>query len=292
MSVRPSRRQDPLPEVVGLEPVRVRRVAGAVVPALVERQEPRRLALQLRAEAHLVRRRPRSGRRSGRTRRELARVAVALVLLDRVVDGLLGQAVLQLEGRDRQAVDEQAEVERELRLVAAVAQLARSPSAAPSTCCATASSTAASPRPLLRHAVARQREGRGALRGEPLQRHPPAALQPRRDAARARPRPVHQRPADRHLRAEEQPDQADGRGRRRAVQARPRPAREAVRVRPLRGALRRGRHEVRFCTHLKGKALVVPAVQPGLERRRGQPAEPGRAQDRLPLEAHPHAATG
>ena len=42
------------------------------------------------------------------------------------------------------------------------------------------------------------------------------ALQPRRDAARARPVPVHQRPAHRHLRAEEQPDQADGRGRRRS----------------------------------------------------------------------------
>ena len=42
----------------------------------------------------------------------LARVAVALVLLDRVLDRLLGQAVLQLEGGDRQAVDEQAQVER------------------------------------------------------------------------------------------------------------------------------------------------------------------------------------
>ena len=46
---------------------------------------------------------------------------------------------------------------------------------------------------------------------EPLQRHAPAPLQPRRDAARARPGAVHQRPAGRHLRAEEQPDQADGR---------------------------------------------------------------------------------
>ena len=55
---------------------------------------------------------------------QLARVAVALVLLDRVLDRLLGEAVLQLEGGDRQAVDEQAEVERELRLVAAVAELA------------------------------------------------------------------------------------------------------------------------------------------------------------------------
>ncbi len=47
-------------------------------------------------------------------------------------------------------------------------------------------------------------------------------------------------------------------------------------------------NEVRFCTHLKGKALLVPPLQPGLERRRGQPAESGRPQDRLPLEAHPH----
>ena len=41
------------------------------------------------------------------------------------VDRLLGQAVLQLEGGDRQAVDEEAQVERELRLVAAVAELPR-----------------------------------------------------------------------------------------------------------------------------------------------------------------------
>ena len=49
-------------------------------------------------------------------------------------------------------------------------------------------------------------------------------------------------------------------------------------------------HEVRFCTQLKGKGVVVPALQPGLERRRGQSAEPGRPEDRLPVEAHPHAA--
>ena len=49
--------------------------------------------------------------------------AVALVLLDSVVHRLLGQAVLQLEGGDRQAVDEQAQVQGKLGLVAAVAQL-------------------------------------------------------------------------------------------------------------------------------------------------------------------------
>ena len=146
----------------------------------------------------------------------------------------------------------------------------------------------APPRPLLRHALARQREGGRALRAQPLQRHAAAPLQPRRDAAGARPGAVHQRPADRHLRAEEQPDQADRRGRRRAVPARPRPAREALRVRPLRRPLRRGRARGALLHAPEGQGLVVPAVQPGLERRRRQPAEPRRPQDRLPLEAHPH----
>ena len=121
----PARRQDLLPEVVGLEPVRVRRVAGAVVPAAVERQEPRRLAGQVGAEADLGVVDREVGDAAAELEQLLARVAVALVLLDGVVDRLLRQAVLQLERRDRQAVDEQAEVERELRLVGAVAELPR-----------------------------------------------------------------------------------------------------------------------------------------------------------------------
>ena len=48
--------------------------------------------------------------------------------------------------------------------------------------------------------------------------------------------------------------------------------------------------EVRLCTAAEGQGLVVPAVQQGLQRRRGQPAQPRRPQDRLSLEADPHAA--
>ena len=44
-------------------------------------------------------------------------------------------------------------------------------------------------------------------------------------------------------------------------------------------------HEVKFCTQLAGQGLVVSAVQPGLERRGGEPAEPERAEDGLPVEA-------
>ena len=53
----------------------------------------------------------------------LARIAVPLVLLNGVIDSLLGQAVLQLECKHRQAVDEQHDVQRPLRLVAAVVEL-------------------------------------------------------------------------------------------------------------------------------------------------------------------------
>jgi hypothetical protein len=104
-----------------------------------------------------------------------------------------------------------------------------------------ASSTGRSLRPLLRHALAGQRQGAERTRANRFSvtrqlRYSRDETQLALDLCA-----LHQRPAGRHLRAEEQPDQADGRGRRRAVQARPRPAREAVRVRPLRGALRGGR---------------------------------------------------
>ena len=132
----------------------------------------------------------------------------------------------------------------------------------------------ASDRPVLRHAIAGQREGGRAVRGQSLQRHAPAPLQPRRDPAGAGPGAVHQRAARRHLRAEEQPDQADGRGRRRAVPARPRSAREALRVRPLRRPFRGGRARGALLHAPHGQGLLVPALQPGLERWRGNPPNP------------------
>ena len=52
-----------------------------------------------------------------------ARVAVAPVLLDGIGYRLLGEAVLELEGRYRQTIDEKREVQRPHGLVAAVAQL-------------------------------------------------------------------------------------------------------------------------------------------------------------------------
>ncbi len=132
---------------------------------------------------------------------------------------------------------------------------------------------AAPRRPLLRHAVAGQREGGRAVRAQPLQRHAAAPLQPRRDAARARPLPLHQRPAGRDVRAEEQPHQADGRGRRRAVQARPRPAREAASssaaasptspsTTPRSASARSSRARRRGSCRSTGAGTTAPATRP------------------------------
>ena len=141
----------------------------------------------------------------------------------------------------------------------------------------------AAPRPVLRHALGSQPAGAGTVRAEPVHRHPAASLQPGRGAAGAGHRAVHQRAAGVHLRAEEQPHQADGGRRGPAVSAGSQPAREAVRVRALHRALRRGRARGAVLHPARRQGVVVPAVQPGLERRRGQPAQPGRAGDRLPV---------
>ena len=104
-------------------PLGVGRVAGPVVPPEVERQEPRPLAFQVGAESHLVVVHCEMSNAAAELEQLLARIAIPLVLLDGVIDGLLGQAVLQLEREYRQAVDEQRDVQRPLRLVPAVVQL-------------------------------------------------------------------------------------------------------------------------------------------------------------------------
>ena len=111
------------PEVVGLEPVRVGRVPGAVVPSLVEGQEPGVPAAEVRAHAHLLVVHGEVDEAAAELEEQLARVAVPTVLLDGVVDGLLREAVLQLEGGDREPVDEEAEVEGTRGVVGAVAEL-------------------------------------------------------------------------------------------------------------------------------------------------------------------------
>ena len=118
-------REDLPPEVVGLEAAGVRGVPCAVVPPLVEGEKPRGLALKVRAHPDLLVVHGEMHEAASELEEQLPGVAVPLVLLDGVVEGLLGQAVLQLESGHRQAVDKQAEVQGELALVPAVLELAR-----------------------------------------------------------------------------------------------------------------------------------------------------------------------
>src|SRR3990172_1938083 len=118
-------RQKFAPEVVGLQPIRVRRVAGAVVPALVEGQEEGVLPLELREHHHLLVIDRQVHDAALELEQKLSGVSVAAVLLNRVVHSLLRQVVLQLEGCDGQAVYEQAQVQGEHRLVPAILKLPR-----------------------------------------------------------------------------------------------------------------------------------------------------------------------
>ena len=70
------------------------------------------------------------------------------------------------------------------------------------------------------------------------------------------------------------------------------PSREALRVRPLRGALRGGRPRGAVLHAPQGQDLVVPALQSGLERRRRQPAESERPQDLITCGSGFSLATG
>ena len=123
MSVSPPFGQNPLPEVVRLDAALVGRVAGPVVPALVEGQEPRVLGLELRTHPHFLVVHREVHHAPAELKEQLLGFPVALVLLHRIIHGLFGQAVLELEGGHRQAVDEQAQVQGQLGLVLAVAQL-------------------------------------------------------------------------------------------------------------------------------------------------------------------------
>ena len=120
-----ARGEDFFPEIICLQAGRVGRIARAVVPPLVEGQKPRGFAAQLGTHAHLGVVHGEMDDAAPELEELFARVTVAAVLLDGVLDGLLGQAVFEFKRRERQAVDEQAQVQRPARLVLAVTQLAR-----------------------------------------------------------------------------------------------------------------------------------------------------------------------
>ena len=113
------------PQILGLEAVRVGRVARPVVSVTVEGQESRGFALQAIAEADLALIHREVLHAASEPEERLPRVAALLKLPNGIVDRLLREIVLELEREDGKAVDEQPDVERGLGPVPAVAQLAR-----------------------------------------------------------------------------------------------------------------------------------------------------------------------
>ena len=116
-------RQRVLPQVIGFDAVGVGRVARAVIPALVERQKYRGLASQFGTEQRLLIVNGKVRQAATQAEQRLPRIPVVPVLRHRIGGGLLGEAVFQLGGDDRQPVDEQTQVQG-FRIAAAVAQLA------------------------------------------------------------------------------------------------------------------------------------------------------------------------
>ena len=111
------------PKVVSLDAVRVQGIPRAVVPAAVEGEETRFATGQMRAETCLVFVDREVSHAPPELEEPLTGITVLAILPDCVVDGLFREAVLQFEREDRETVDEERNVQRALRLVAAVAQL-------------------------------------------------------------------------------------------------------------------------------------------------------------------------
>ncbi len=82
------RGQDFFPEVIGLEAVRIGRVAGTAVVALIEGKEPGILVLKLGADADFAVIDCEVNDAAPESEERLARITVALVLRDGVLDGL------------------------------------------------------------------------------------------------------------------------------------------------------------------------------------------------------------
>ena len=111
------------PEIVGLDAIGIRRIARAVIHPLVERQKDRLLALQVRAEHSLAVVQSKMSKTATLGKKLLPRVSVILILTDGIMDGLLGETVLELKSRHRQPVHKQRNVKRKPSVGTAITKL-------------------------------------------------------------------------------------------------------------------------------------------------------------------------
>ena len=105
--------QNLLPQIIGLETIGIGRIASTVIPTLIKRQEPGRLAPQMRTEHHLVFIHSKVSQTATNAEKFLSRIPVAFVLLNRICHRLFGETIFQFKRRHRQAIDKQREIKRE-----------------------------------------------------------------------------------------------------------------------------------------------------------------------------------
>ena len=96
-------------------------VACAIIPTPIEGQEPRGLACELGTEPHLAFVHGEVRDTTAELEELLAWVSILLILPDRVVYRLFGEAILELEGKHRKPVYEEPHVECQLGFITAVA---------------------------------------------------------------------------------------------------------------------------------------------------------------------------
>lgn len=105
--------QDVFPQIVGHQTVWIGRIPCSVVIAFIEGQKPAGFALQLGAELDPGIVNGKMHHAALELEQQLPWVTVSLVLLNGIVHILLGQLIFQLKGDDRQAVDEDAHIQRQ-----------------------------------------------------------------------------------------------------------------------------------------------------------------------------------
>lgn len=115
--------ENDLPEVIGFEAVGIRWISGSVVPPLVEGEKPGFFAFETGAEEDADIIDSKVNHASFELEEEFPRIAIDLVLLDGIVGILFGELVFQFAGDDRQAVDENGQIEGEPGIVAGVHEL-------------------------------------------------------------------------------------------------------------------------------------------------------------------------
>ena len=112
------------PKVIRHQTIGIRWITGAIVIALIEGQEPTIRTSQFGAELDAGVIHSKMHHAAFESKQLFMGIAVILILLHCVIHVLLGQLILQFKRNDREAVDENAQIQRQSARVDGITQLA------------------------------------------------------------------------------------------------------------------------------------------------------------------------